>query len=78
MLTAAEREAIRHLATDIPALWAAATTTAADRKELVRQVVARVVVAAQGPASRWASSSTEWAADRRRDGWPARWRGWRT
>ena len=48
VLTAAEREAIRHLATDIPALWAAATTTAADRKELVRQVVARVVVDAQG------------------------------
>jgi hypothetical protein len=31
----AEREAIRHLAIDIPALWAAPTTTAADRKEII-------------------------------------------
>lgn len=47
-LSDAERTAIRHLAADIPALWQAATTTAADRKELVRQVVERVVVAVQG------------------------------
>ncbi|MGZ6308334.1 MAG: recombinase family protein, partial [Ktedonobacterales bacterium] len=47
-LTAAERDAIRHLATDIPALWQASTTIAADRKELVRQVVERVEVAVQG------------------------------
>ncbi len=47
-LSDAERTAIRHLAADIPALWQAATTTAADRKELVRQVVEQVVVAVQG------------------------------
>jgi hypothetical protein len=47
-LSDAEREAIRRLAADIPALWAAPTTTAADRKEVVRQVVERVEVAVQG------------------------------
>jgi DNA invertase Pin-like site-specific DNA recombinase len=48
VLTAEEREAIRQLAADIPALWNAATTTAADRKEIIRQVVERVEVEAQG------------------------------
>ncbi|MCC6629572.1 MAG: hypothetical protein IT340_19505 [Chloroflexi bacterium] len=48
VLTAAEQAAIRHLATDIPALWAAPTTTAADRKEIIRQVVERVIVDVQG------------------------------
>jgi hypothetical protein len=43
-----EREAIRQLATDIPALWKASTTTVADRKEIIRQVVERVVVDVQG------------------------------
>ncbi len=47
-LSDAEWTAIRRLAADIPALWHASTTTAADRKELVRQVVERVVVAVQG------------------------------
>lgn len=46
------REAIRHLATDIPALWVAPTTTAADRKEIIRQVVERVVVDVQGSSER--------------------------
>jgi DNA invertase Pin-like site-specific DNA recombinase len=48
VLTAAEREAIRQLAADIPALWSAATTTDADRKEIIRQVVEQVEVQAQG------------------------------
>jgi hypothetical protein len=47
-----EREAIRRLATDIPALWVAPTTTAADRKEIIRQVVERVVVDVQGSSER--------------------------
>ena len=37
---------------DIPALWAAPTTTAADRKEIIRQVVERVVVDMQGHSER--------------------------
>jgi hypothetical protein len=52
LLTVQERAAIRQLAADIPALWAAATTTEVDRKEILRQVVARVVVTAQGASER--------------------------
>jgi DNA invertase Pin-like site-specific DNA recombinase len=48
LLTAEERAAIRQLATDIPALWHAATTTNADRKDILRQVVERVEVEVQG------------------------------
>lgn len=48
LLSAEEREAIRRLAADIPALWHAPTTTAAERKEIIRQVVQRVVVEVQG------------------------------
>src|SRR5262249_39173682 len=51
-LSPAEREAIRQLAADIPALWQAPTTTAADRKAIVRQVVQRVVVGAEGASER--------------------------
>jgi len=43
-LTAAERETIRALAADLPALWQAPPTTTADRKEIIRAVVERVVV----------------------------------
>ena len=48
LLSETERAAIRHLASDIPALWDAPTTTEAERKEIIRQVVGRVVVDAQG------------------------------
>jgi len=52
ILSETEREAIRRLATDIPALWAAPTTTDADRKEIIRQLVERVVVDVQGNSER--------------------------
>jgi DNA invertase Pin-like site-specific DNA recombinase len=52
ILSEAERVAIRRLATDIPALWAAPTTTPVDRKEIIRQVVERVVVDVEGPSER--------------------------
>jgi hypothetical protein len=48
----AEREAIRRLATDIPALWDAATTTAEDRQAIIRQLVDRVVVTVQGESEK--------------------------
>ena len=48
VLTAEEREAVRQLAADIPALWNAVTTTNTDHKEIIRQVVERVEVEAQG------------------------------
>jgi len=59
ILSEAEREAIRRLATDIPALWAVPTTMAADRKEIIRQVVERVIVDVQGNSER-VSVRIEW------------------
>jgi hypothetical protein len=47
------------LATDIPALWATSTTTAADRKEIIHQLVERVVVDVQGSSER-VSVRIEW------------------
>jgi hypothetical protein len=52
LLTEAEQEAIRALAADIPSLCTAATTTDAERKEIIRQVVERVVVEALGHSER--------------------------
>ncbi len=43
-LSSPERERIRQLASDIPALWNAPTTTAADRQAIVRQLIERVIV----------------------------------
>jgi DNA invertase Pin-like site-specific DNA recombinase len=43
-LTEGERQRVLALSADLPALWEAAQTTAADRKEIVRCVVQRVVV----------------------------------
>jgi DNA invertase Pin-like site-specific DNA recombinase len=44
-LTEAERQRVLSLSADLPALWHAPGTTAADRKEIIRCVVERVVVA---------------------------------
>ena len=43
-LTDDERRALRRFAEDVPALWAAATTTMADRKRLVRCLLHEVVL----------------------------------
>jgi DNA invertase Pin-like site-specific DNA recombinase len=51
-LSAAGREQIRSLARDLPALWQAPRTTAADRQRLVRLLVEEVVVAVQGDSER--------------------------
>jgi DNA invertase Pin-like site-specific DNA recombinase len=66
-LTAAERAAIRRLAADIPALWQAPSTTAAERKAIARQVIQRVVVAAQGESER-VQVTIEWAGGGRTGG----------
>jgi len=47
-LSATQRQQIRQLAQDIPELWSAATTTAADRQQLVRLLIERIVVEIQG------------------------------
>ena len=59
-LSAAELAAIRALADDIPALWAAPTTTVADRKRLIRAVVESVQVIADGSTERVQATVT-WA-----------------
>ena len=43
-LTASERAALARLARDLPKLWTAVTTTARDRKELLRSLISEVVV----------------------------------
>ena len=47
-LTAAQRDAIRALADDLPDLWNAPSTTVTDRKELLRLMIDRVIVAVVG------------------------------
>jgi DNA invertase Pin-like site-specific DNA recombinase len=51
-LSSAEREAIRHLASDIPALWRAKETTDAERQAIIRQLVERVIVTVQGESEK--------------------------
>jgi hypothetical protein len=43
-LTAADRQALARIARDLPRLWDAETTTARDRKELLRTLVAEAIV----------------------------------
>lgn len=51
-LSAPAREAVQPLAQNIPALWHAPTTTMADRQEIIRQVIHRVMVAGAGTSER--------------------------
>jgi Recombinase zinc beta ribbon domain len=63
-LSADEREQIRALARDLPALWPAPTTTSADRPRIVRLLVEEVIVTVRGESEwvdviiRWAGGST--------------------
>jgi DNA invertase Pin-like site-specific DNA recombinase len=59
-LSAGERAQIRALAHDLPALWQAATTTAADRQRIVRLLVQEVVVTVRGE-SEWVDVTIHWA-----------------
>ena len=59
-LSPGEVAAIRALASDIPALWAAPTTTVADRKRLLRAVIESVQVTADGATERVHAAIT-WA-----------------
>jgi DNA invertase Pin-like site-specific DNA recombinase len=51
-LTAAERDQIRALAADVPAIWHAPTTADADRKQLIRHLVEQVRVAVAGTSEK--------------------------
>jgi hypothetical protein len=47
-MSAADRERVRALAADVPALWSSPTTCAADRREVVRLLVERVELTRHG------------------------------
>lgn len=51
-LSEAERKNIHRLARNIPALWHSPSTTMAERKEVVRQIVERVAVENEGKSER--------------------------
>jgi DNA invertase Pin-like site-specific DNA recombinase len=51
-LTAAEREQIRALTADLPAVWNAATTSDADRKQLIRHLVEQVRITVLGTSEK--------------------------
>src|SRR5215470_4511429 len=55
-----EREQIRALARDLPALWQTPATTSADRQRIVRLLVEEVMVTVRGE-SEWAAVTIRWA-----------------
>jgi hypothetical protein len=59
-LSVEEREAILGLATDLPALWSAPTTTPADRKAILRLLIERVVATVESD-SEWVDLVIRWA-----------------
>lgn len=60
-LTADEQAAVRRLAEDLPAVWAAETTTMADRKRLLRLAVQEVTVAVRAEQTRTADVTVLWS-----------------
>ena len=52
VLSATERVAIAQLAQNIPARWYAPPTTVTDRKEMMRQIIERVIVQGEGDSAR--------------------------
>jgi DNA invertase Pin-like site-specific DNA recombinase len=59
-LTVDDRAMIMSLASDIPTLWRAASTTASDRRVVVRHLIERVEVAVQGQTE-WADVVIQWS-----------------
>jgi DNA invertase Pin-like site-specific DNA recombinase len=59
-LSAGEREQIRALAQDLPALWQAPGTTAADRQRIVRLLIEEVTVTVRGESD-WVDVTIRWA-----------------
>jgi DNA invertase Pin-like site-specific DNA recombinase len=62
-LTPVQQQAIAALASDIEGLWAAATTTDADRKQIIRTVVEQVTITVAG-ASEHVAVTIGWAGGR--------------
>ncbi len=67
ILTPAERDTVRALAGDIPALWHAPTTSFADRKQLIRLIIEKITVEVRGDSEQvdvavtWAGGHTSTA-----------------
>jgi hypothetical protein len=59
LLNPNEQAQIRRLAADLPTLWNASNTTDADRKEILRQVVDKVVVNVEGNTE-WVEATVHW------------------
>jgi DNA invertase Pin-like site-specific DNA recombinase len=59
-LTAGDLDMLTSVSSDIPALWRAATTTASDRRIVVRHLIERVEVAVQGETE-WADVVVHWS-----------------
>jgi DNA invertase Pin-like site-specific DNA recombinase len=59
-LTEEEKATVRRLASDIPALWRAPTTTARDRQAIARLMLERVVILVHGESER-ADLTCHWA-----------------
>ena len=66
-LTAAERDQIRALAADLPAVWHAETTTDADRKQLLRHLIEAVTVTVIGDSEQ-VNVEVTWAGGHRTTG----------
>jgi len=59
-LTADDQARIEQLAADVPALWNAETTTDADRKEILREIIDHVVIEVEGD-NEWVEARIHWA-----------------
>jgi DNA invertase Pin-like site-specific DNA recombinase len=66
LLDESDRERIRRLAGEVPALWRASTTTPADRRQVVRLLVDRVVLTVD-PGDDRAAVRVEWAGGAARE-----------
>jgi DNA invertase Pin-like site-specific DNA recombinase len=66
VLNEQEREAIRRLATDLPCLWNAATTTIQQKQTIVRQLVERIQLTVVGETER-VLLTIEWVGGHRTD-----------
>ncbi len=60
LLTEEERETIMRLAADIPALWNDEATTVAERKEILRQIIDKIIIDAREKTER-VKVSIHWA-----------------
>lgn len=58
-LSETEQQSIRNLAESLPRLWSADTTTNAQRKEIIRQVIHQIIVTVEGKSEK-VHASIEW------------------